>query len=128
MLWSAESLSSMRSRCTPTLIRISHINAGGRLIARSGAPPPPGPWRLTLSKGIEDSADPATLSAFRPALSHRPQPQPQRVELDEALGVALIVGALIVLEGDVLHRVERARRPAADHRRIALVELQPDRA
>ena len=43
------------------------------------------------------------------------QAQAQRVELDEALRVLLVVGASIVLERDVPFRVERIRRLAPDH-------------
>src|SRR6185437_5630887 len=61
---------------------------------------------------------PATLSAFLAALAsalstplaHGTQPQAQCIELDEALGVALVVGALVLLEGDVFHGVERLGR------------------
>src|SRR4051812_15696473 len=56
------------------------------------------------------------------------QTQAQRVELDEPRGVALVVGAGIVLEGDVLLAVEALLGLAADHRRIALIELQAHHA
>src|SRR5438105_1999652 len=49
--WSTESLRSWRTRCTTTLMAISHRMAGGRLIARSPAPRC-GPERLRLSKGM----------------------------------------------------------------------------
>ena len=45
--------------------------------------------------------------------------QPQRVELDEALGVALVVD-LIGLEGDMREAVERFRRFAPDDARLPL--------
>ena len=51
--------------------------------------------------------------------------QPQRVEPDEALGVLLVVGALVVLEGDERRRIERVRALAAGHHHVALVELEP---
>src|SRR5690606_8105191 len=54
------------------------------------------------------------------------RPQAQRIELDEACGVLLVVSALIVLEGDELVGIERLRRLAADHHHIALVELERD--
>src|SRR3546814_14770863 len=53
------------------------------------------------------------------------QPQAQRVELDEAGGVALVVGAFVVLEGHDLFRIEAVGRLAADHVDAALVELEP---
>src|ERR1700755_2036951 len=51
--WSTESLTSWRTRCTTTLIAISHRMAGGRLIARSPAPRF-GPGFLRLSNGIKE--------------------------------------------------------------------------
>ena len=63
-----------------------------------------------------------------PLVAPRQQPQPQRVELDEALGVVLVVGAGIVLEGDDLLGIEAVGRLAADDMDAALVELEPDRA
>src|SRR3712207_2531902 len=50
--------------------------------------------------------------------------QAQRVQLDEAFGVALVVGAGVVLEGNDLVRIERLWRLAADDRGQALVELE----
>ena len=61
------------------------------------------------------------------ALARRERAQPQRVEADEALGVLLVVGAAIVLEGHQRVRIERFRRFAAGDDDVALVELQPDR-
>src|SRR5579862_519251 len=52
------------------------------------------------------------------------QAQPERVQFDEALGVALVVD-LILLEGDVREAVEALRRFAPDHAGKALVELEP---
>src|SRR6516162_4977853 len=112
--WSAASLRSWRRRWTATLMAISQRMAGGRLIARSLVPRS-GPGRLTSSNGIGNSAQAATLSVFlRRALAHRTQPQSQRVQLDETLGIPLIIGALVVLEGDRLHGIERPRRLAAN--------------
>src|SRR5665213_998336 len=65
---------------------------------------------------------------WRSTLSQRlGQPQAQRVEPDEAGGVALVVD-LIFLEGDVGEAVERARRFPPDHADMALIELEPHRA
>src|SRR6185437_8047358 len=70
----------------------------------------------------------AILFLFRLPLAYRERAQAQRVELDEAGRILLVVGALVVLEGDEILGVERIGRGAADHHRIALVELEPDRA
>src|SRR5829696_5749155 len=59
------------------------------------------------------------------APGHGPQPQPQRVQLDEALGVELVVGALVLLERHHLHRIEAVRALAADAGHVALVQLHP---
>src|SRR5258708_12040659 len=66
-------------------------------------------------------------SLLRTALAQAAQAQPQRVQLDEAFGVALVVGAGVFLEGDVLHGVEGLGRLAADHRAVALLAFQPHR-
>src|SRR3989442_12129107 len=50
--------------------------------------------------------------------------QAQRVEADEAFGVALVVGGAF-LEGHEILVVERIFALAADDRHIALVELEP---
>ena len=50
--------------------------------------------------------------------------QAQGVELDEARRVVLVVGALVVLEGDEVLGVERIGRRAADDQHVALVQLQ----
>src|SRR5471030_605488 len=136
MSWSSsESLSSWRTTWTATLRPMIQRIAGGRLIARSCAPRS-GPWRLIPSKGMRSPFDAEPIrfragrfrSSFGAALSDCPQPQPQRIQLDESLGIALIVRALVFLEGDVLHGIERLGRLAADHRGVALVELEPHRA
>src|SRR5512143_2860114 len=131
--WSAASPSNSRTAWTATLMTISHRITGGRLIARSLCPscPRSGPGRLMLSKGIGNSVYCRTAAAglaLRSALTRGAQAQAQRIQLDEAFGVALVVGPLVVLEGNRLHRVERLRRLAADHGRVALVELEPHRA
>src|SRR5258708_4449917 len=55
------------------------------------------------------------------------QSQAKRIELDEALGIALVVDE-VLLEGDVCEAVERLRRFAPDHPHMALVELEAHRA
>ena len=61
-----------------------------------------------------------------PALAE--QPQAERVQLDEAGRVLLVVGAGVVLEGDDLVGIERFRARPADDDDIALVELERDLA
>src|SRR6478752_4742444 len=56
---------------------------------------------------------------------HAERAQPQRVEPDEALGVLLVVGALVVLEGDERRGIQRLPAFPAGHHHIALVEFEP---
>src|ERR1700733_6669397 len=79
------------------------------------------------SRAMTDAALIAILQ-FQLPLPLPERPQPQRVEADEAFGVALVVGDLAVLEGDEVLIVERIFALAADHAGIALVELQPHAA
>jgi hypothetical protein len=58
----------------------------------------------------------------------RQQLQPQRVQLDEALRVLLVVGAGVFLEGDMRLGIERVVGPAGDGAGGALVELHADGA
>src|SRR5687768_4641331 len=74
--------------------------------------------RVEGSPRSRDSAPSALLAAA--ALE---QTQAQRVELDEAGGVALVVD-LVFLEGHVRQAIEALRALAADHDAIALIELQ----
>src|SRR5258705_3297073 len=72
----------------------------------------------------------ATTSGPRPWLLLRPIPHPQRpkaqrVEADKTFGVLLVVGALVVLEGDERRGVERLRAFAAGDDDIAFVEREP---
>src|SRR5262245_64147004 len=53
--------------------------------------------------------------------------EPQPTEIDEALGVLLLVHA-VGFERSEIHPVERSRRTAPGHGEGALVELEPDRA
>src|SRR5690606_33148328 len=53
-----------------------------------------------------------------------PDAQAQGVELDEAVGVALVVDA-VLLEGDDVLAVKAVRRAASEDRHGALVELHP---
>src|SRR5580698_219372 len=62
------------------------------------------------------------------ALAHRQCAQPQRIELDEALGVLLVIGALVVLECDQAFAIERIRRLPPHQDGVALVELETHRA
>src|SRR6185436_3458403 len=54
----------------------------------------------------------------------RRDPEAQRVEPDEAGGVALVVAARAFLEGHEVLVVERQRAPPADDGRIALVQFE----
>src|SRR5260221_1965922 len=54
------------------------------------------------------------------------QTQAQGIQLNEAGRIALVIGAGIFFESDMLQRIEALRRLAADHGDIALVELQAD--
>src|SRR5262249_3660360 len=72
----------------------------------------------------------ATCTRMEPAelpiaVAERPDLEPERVQVDEALGVALAIHA-VRLEGHEVRAVERPRRLPARHRDGALVELQPD--
>src|SRR3546814_7607643 len=53
--------------------------------------------------------------------------QAQRVQLEESLGVALVIAG-VFLEGHMLHRVERVGRLAAFDYDVALVEHQEHRS
>ena len=72
---------------------------------------------------VEGSAGSALQPQFPFPL--RQGAQPQRVELDEARGVAVVVGDGALLEGDEVLVVERIGALAADDVDAALVELQP---
>src|SRR3546814_7811722 len=54
--------------------------------------------------------------------------QAQGVQFDEAFGIALVVGAGVVLEGHHFFAVEALRRLAAHHIDRPLVELEAPRA
>src|SRR3546814_15456365 len=54
----------------------------------------------------------------------REQFQAQSVELDEARRILLVIGAGVVLEGDMALAVEAERRLAADDAGVALVKLE----
>src|SRR5680860_191659 len=56
------------------------------------------------------------------------QAQTERVELDEAFGVLLVVSAFVVLEGDDLAGIERLVARPPDDDDIALVEFEYDLA
>src|SRR5260370_24912526 len=58
-----------------------------------------------------------------PALDERAQPQ--GVQLDEAGGIAMIVGYRAFLEGDEVLILQRILALASDHDDVALVEFYP---
>src|SRR5215475_15195988 len=83
--WSADSLRTWRSRCTTTLIAISHRMAGGKLIARSPAPRC-GPGFLRLSNGMTEDL------ALQPAHAQpekKPAQQKGRRAADQTHGAVL---------------------------------------
>ena len=53
--------------------------------------------------------------------NHRPQPQPQRVQLDKSLGVELVIGALVFLERHDAGVIQAVRRLTADTGNVALI-------
>ena len=70
-----------------------------------------------LSNGTEAAyIEKLMLQTSSFAAGRRPEPQPQRVQLDEALRVDLVVGALVVLERHHLHRIKAVRAFAPDAR------------
>src|SRR5260370_1449780 len=71
---------------------------------------------------LHGSSD-AGLFLRRLAIALGERPQPQRVELDEAAGVVVVVGDGAFLEGDEVLVVERIGAVAADQDHIALVEF-----
>src|ERR1700732_2088886 len=84
------------------------------------------------SKSISERADgqtapPAAKRGRLPPVALRREAQAQRLQANEALGVALVVD-LVLLEGDVRQAVEAVRRLPTDDPRQPLVELQPDPA
>src|SRR3546814_12340749 len=84
----------------------------------------------TLFRSTSASRLPATAAPSRDrplSLLAVQEAQAQRVQLDESLGVALVIDG-VFLEGHMLHRVERVGRLAAFDDDVALVELQPQRA
>src|SRR6476661_10943159 len=58
------------------------------------------------------------------AVAHGERAQAQGVETDEAFGILLVVGALVVLEGDERRGIERLGAVAAGDDDVALVELE----
>src|SRR3546814_3680830 len=84
----------------------------------------------TLFRSTSASRLPATAAPSRDrplSLLAVQEAQAQRVQLDESLGVALVIDG-VFLEGHMLHRVERVGRLAAFDDDVALVELQAHRA
>src|SRR6185369_83598 len=80
-------------------------------------------------RAVENSPTATSLVAMgRSAVPLGQQPQPERVELDESRRILLVVGAGVVLDGDVAFRVQRVGTLAPDHAGEAFVELEPDRA
>src|SRR3954465_14242489 len=68
------------------------------------------------------------IALQRPAAppGHGAEAQAQRVQLDEALGINLVIRALVVLERHHLHRIQAVRAFPSDAGDVALVQLQPN--
>src|SRR5437763_16586535 len=85
------------------------------------------PCAVPLPSHVGSSAYCVNATSWRtwsgPAVAERANLEPQRVEVDEPLGVALAVDGIGLERGEV-GPVERARRPPAGHRHAALVELE----
>src|SRR4051812_16025551 len=60
-------------------------------------------------------------------LGHLAEAQAQRVQLDEAFGVELVIDR-VFLESDIVHAVEAVGRLAADHAAMAFEQFQADDA
>ena len=59
-------------------------------------------------------------------VASRQQAQAQGVQLDEAFGVFLVIGAVVIFEGDDVFPVQRIGAGAAGEIGLALVEFQRD--
>src|SRR6266545_3369633 len=68
------------------------------------------------------------LVRFQLLPSLRQGAQSQRVQSNESLRVAVVVGAVALLEGDEVAIVERIRRRAPDDCDMAPIELELDRS
>src|ERR1051325_11721559 len=83
-------------------------------------------FRMPAYGGTNPPCCPSNLFVELQFPSPHPQrPQPQSVQPDEAFGILLIVGALVILEGDQGRGIERLFALAAGHQDVALVELEP---
>ena len=60
--------------------------------------------------------------------SHGTKTQAQRIQFDEALGIELVIGALVILKRHMLHGIEAIGRLPPGDDGIALVKLEPHRA
>jgi hypothetical protein len=94
-----------------------HGGPGARLIVRSD-----GPAGDQGGDHLGEGVGPGLVSRLA---RHA---QAQGVQLDEAAGVAVVVGDLAFLEGDQVLVVQAVGAFAADDRDIALVELDRDLA
>src|SRR5262249_28224746 len=81
----------------------------------------PFPRSSARERGKE--GEPALQPKLLPALAQGAQPQ--RVEPDEAGGVAVVVGDGAFLERDEILVIERAGTFASDHGDVTLVEFEP---
>src|SRR3990167_4235808 len=110
----ATSTSASRARC---------IAASWTRTPRAGSSPTRSSTFTPTIAWIRGTADVGLSGVALVALGQHAQAQ--GVELDEAAGVAVVVGDLALLEGDQVLVVEAVGAFAADDGDIALVELDP---
>src|SRR5262245_61640327 len=96
------------------------VDARSTSMTRTAAPSTERPVRASAVGAT------STRTPSAPAVSESPDPEPQGVEIDEALGVALAVDG-VGLEGGEVGTIEGTRRPPAQHGDVALVELEAHR-
>src|SRR5215831_3177224 len=107
-------------------VNIAALPSSVALLARSFPRPTlglPGPCARNPSTGAALCAQPLATPV---ALSQGPQPQ--RIETDESRRVLLVVGALVVFEGDEAGGIERLVAFATGDDDIALIELEAHHA
>ena len=101
-----------RAKSATQLIRIGEVRGLRGRIGLAGALQGPAFGGLGLTRYLQAAAAPAL---------HRTQAQAQCVQFDEALGVELVVGALVFLERHHVLRIQAVGGLAADHADIAFV-------
>ena len=76
---------------------------------------------------VQEAEPPELFISERAALApcHGPQTQPECIQLDEALRIELVIGALIILKRHMLHGIEAIGRLPPSDDGIALIKLEP---